>query len=521
MSVKDLCANDRKVFIDVHCHVFNGSDLPVEGFIEKVKLNADEIAWRNIGKPGVDLLCEWLKSAPDGEKETKLLRKKLGLADADNEDGEVSDNQFDLELRDLIDKRKNSKDDDERELYSSLAAEAGIEPLNAAHVKGFLGRFWGSVKKMTKKLFKWNSVKKVAKWLLNAPGEIGRLFRWGRLLKKYRYEIVEKIVKMYGRDNGCVDLFTPSLVDFEFWVKERPRTSQPHQVEVMSYISRLYPGVIHPFFGYDPWRESESPDTADGSLRMLQNAVLSQGFIGAKLYPPMGFSAAHNSSHDFSGVTNEPSEEFGTKLDTALDALFDWCSRKENDVPIMAHCANSNYLRKDYGLRAHPDYWGYALDKFGDLRVNLGHFGGVKKLDTSDEKKEKMEWLWKIGSLMQEHSGVYADLGHFSGILDRDKRKEMFDLLEHFFGKYDEAPKRVMYATDWHMLEKVDNREDYFEQFSEEYFKRFGKEMTNDFLGGNAARFLGLYPDDMTRERLEAFYEDRQIALPSWMGKLS
>lgn len=68
--------------------------------------------------------------------------------------------------------------------------------------------------------------------------------------------------------------------------------------------------------------------------------------------------------------------EEATVLDEVLDAFYAWCETEQ--VPITAHANRSNYAHDSFADFAGVEGWKLALQKFPELRVNLGHFGGAK-----------------------------------------------------------------------------------------------------------------------------------------------
>jgi len=70
------------------------------------------------------------------------------------------------------------------------------------------------------------------------------------------------------------------------------------QMRVMKVLSQRRPGglLIHPFIAYDPWRGAVdlAAGRSDEALQEVQDAILYQGAIGVKLYPPMGFRPSFN-----------------------------------------------------------------------------------------------------------------------------------------------------------------------------------------------------------------------------------
>ena len=99
-------------------------------------------------------------------------------------------------------------------------------------------------------------------------------------------------------------MVTPALVDFTKWLdaSETPMTISK-QVALMSRLSRERPAElphIHGFVPFDPLRQAihdkvGGPAT-NSPLAIVDKAVMQQGFVGVKLYPPMGFRAANNAN---------------------------------------------------------------------------------------------------------------------------------------------------------------------------------------------------------------------------------
>ena len=67
-----------------------------------------------------------------------------------------------------------------------------------------------------------------------------------------------------------------------------------------------------------------------------------RGFLGVKLYSPMGFKPMGNAAQDvtFPAYASQSEPGFGAALDKALDALYAWC--EANEVPILAHTPTAN-----------------------------------------------------------------------------------------------------------------------------------------------------------------------------------
>ena len=92
-------------------------------------------------------------------------------------------------------------------------------------------------------------------------------------------------------------------------------------------------------------------------------------------------------------------------LDAPLRDLYAWC--EEKDVPILAHCNETNGGGTWFRRSAAPTYWASVLEEFSELRLCLGHFGGVRGV----QQDPFGSWAWQIAQLMRTYPFVYADTG--------------------------------------------------------------------------------------------------------------
>ena len=195
-----------------------------------------------------------------------------------------------------------------------------------------------------------------------------------------------------------VSLFTPLLVDYDAWSDDRPKVPLVEQIDVHAEVARASMAErigragarFHPFVAFDPLREVRAhaltigtrdykpygdarvytagakvqcstgaapprPPATAGAIALTRYAIESAGFLGCKLYPPVGFAAADNEHLNADA-------DLGRKLDVALQAFFAYCEAEE--VPITAHTSAGN----EYGLGfrdfVSPSRWEPALRKF-------------------------------------------------------------------------------------------------------------------------------------------------------------
>jgi predicted TIM-barrel fold metal-dependent hydrolase len=277
----------------------------------------------------------------------------------------------------------------------------------------------------------------------------------------------------------------------------------------MRLISLVQPTnfAVHGIIAFDPWRYLEHPKAV---LAVVKNAIEKQGFIGVKIYPPMGFQASGNANLGDQEFPKRLRREFhphtGLKIDNALDALYDYCNR--NDVPIMVHCSPSIGAGPGYELRADPKYWKAVLAKYKKLRVNLGHFGGIWNF----AKTDSTNWTAEIGELMKTYGDrTYADVGDFSGVLDRwreaGQTSQIFQNLQVLVGNVANFAQQVLYGSDFHLLGREPMYEQYYAKMRDKYQYYLGAANIAPFLGGNAKTFFGLHAGQPARKRLEKFYQ--------------
>src|SRR5690606_17743975 len=114
-------------------------------------------------------------------------------------------------------------------------------------------------------------------------------------------------------------------------------------------------GKLIGFFPYDPFRKNQG-------LEVLKASLKAGKFKGVKFYPPMGYNTCSNK--------DEWINEINMKL-------FTFCAG--NGVPIFTHCTPTGFeVRKGSGINADPRHWENILENFPDLKLCLGHAGGVE-----------------------------------------------------------------------------------------------------------------------------------------------
>jgi predicted TIM-barrel fold metal-dependent hydrolase len=466
--------------IDAHCHVFNGRDIPIKDFFQRVLLNSDE--YTDIGK------IAGFNAAITARSILWSIRK------ADKEFTKLDSLFTQLDPSDAAchwySRRQNG-------IHKDLPKEKIVED-------------------------------------------------FARFYTQYRTFNAMDLMAIYPD----VHLFTPALVDLYSGVGPTSKTSDNvTQLAIAERICRLTRGRMHFLAGFDPMRQVlHDRDPSGGytdQLDLVKQAVDERGFIGVKLYPPMGFAPIGNAAracppavYKFLGraqSTESFRAEYGALIDNVLERLFCWA--EANDVPIMAHAAASNFsnracatddpattdrneasdfdtLEAGYYL-GNAAQWGELLANHKALRLNLAHYDHQDVFLSKKGNEGLTAAAAKLNDVARSHDNVYLDLSHFDGIRSLSTQSGLAKLLGKLAG--DPVAGRLMYGSDWHMLARVYGNQ-YFHQRMRQ---SISAPIADGFFGRNAARFLGLEPGQETRKRIEAFYKKHDMAPPTWMQMLS
>jgi len=131
-----------------------------------------------------------------------------------------------------------------------------------------------------------------------------------------------KIPEIWERLNETsreIDIWVPLMMDMSYaYPGCQPLLSLGDQRKAMMRLTLEAGGRVMPFYAFDPRGGLEA-------VMRTKRAIETQGFVGVKLYPPLGFRP----------IGNEDKE-----LDKALLELYGYCCKEEgNPVPIIAHCS--------------------------------------------------------------------------------------------------------------------------------------------------------------------------------------
>jgi predicted TIM-barrel fold metal-dependent hydrolase len=479
----------RRRLIDAHCHIFNVTDLAASSFAQQV------------------FLKDYVETIPPTRPQLKLrdaLRKiERIISYRVLRAGSEADASSGMKAL-LLDAAQLTVEEEKALANEEKRAEDALRELE------------GSQK------------------LFDCPGRktkpsLGSVVRWLRSLRSPRANLAGELVGAHRASGFATELLVPALVDYSNWLGQELTSPLPHQIRAMASVSRntaLPP--VHGYMAFDPLRRAlirKGLPTVDGTwdpLQLTRQALKEHGFIGVKLYPPMGFRPSGNAS---AGQRYQPqlvrafgtAEQLGFELDKSLDELWGLC--RELDAPVIAHAAESNAAGRDFATRADPTWWFPVLERHRSLRVLLAHFGRFRSFAAESGQTENCEsdvpfehsWEAAIGRFVKRRPGqLFSDISYLSEIFGKRERKRAVERFKAYL-QLDPGGRHLVFGSDWVML-----------GIESDYLRGGGyPHRVADFLAdtglspaeidnimyGNALRFLGLTAPSGARKRLLDFYE--------------
>jgi len=463
--------------IDAHVHIFNGTDLQIAGFLKQSVANEYpdlKVLLRLIADPLQDFVWTFAPKARDELERLNQIAGKSGARAFSEQDfgpaletdraktralyNEFLRQQFKKErvrqeLIKMIHRAKNKSSD----------SRPVIQELERAPPKG------------------------TERELANRVDELSGIpvFDYLEPYFSYRYSNFLELVQVFTCVDSPVDTFVALLVDFDQPLGEHRAATTPSTIDdqtaVTSRICELSRGHLVALAPYCPFKDVARKNA---SLKNVLQAWKRPGFVGAKLYPPMGFYPYGNGKD-------------GNPLDAALGRFYHECV--ELDAVVMAHAGPSMCRTSSHCKYPGPTGWAKAVAHVFDtehkpLRAALGHFGGP-----FDGTSEAQSWPEEFLDLMTKASGqkLYADLSYASEVLDASNDNLVVDRLTGLIKRSASAlTERLMYGTDWLMLGLEPQWQAYakrMEAIIDETEKRSGATGFNArFFGANARDWLGL-----------------------------
>lgn len=291
-------------------------------------------------------------------------------------------------------------------------------------------------------------------------------------VKGSQKKVFEACLASYPPDTKFIVL----PMDMAYMGAGRVPRNYEEQIKELAELKNEYPDNIIPFFHVDPRRE--------GVLEMLKHAVEEQGFMGVKLYPPLGYFP----------------------YDVRLDSIYAYC--QEKNIPILAHCspcgsvhysgkkqtlekmvtdANPNIDIKGKSVEdlctmlTHPSNYKTVMEKFPNLRICAAHFGSDDQWERYLDKGDDINnWFVIIRDMIQTYPNFYTDISY-----TLNKRK-FFPLLKEIL-EIKAVRNKVLFGSDYYMVE-IEAEE---KRFGKELRAYIGEEYFQAIAVDNPTKFLG------------------------------
>ena len=369
----------------------------------------------------------------------------------------------------------------------------------------FFKRLQGLPEKLLRhKATRWlGSVVILALWLFQKGGRLIKLLGFARIVSRDIEDVARALdteMKLAGRGNAQLVLATPLMMDLEQgYLGLKPDVAYAEQIERIAAIALEYPGRLMPFVMFDPRRQA--------AAGLVKTALEAQGFLGVKIYPPLGYHPDPSAGYVPKGYDPD-------KVNAQLRELYRYC--QQNQIPITTHCSRGGAYSADLVLKpqeaqrlTHPSSWAGVLRQYPGLHLNFAHFGG--KDDEFLEHDNPDSWCSAILRLMERYGHVYADVSYNDGALREKTAQRYFGRLAELLGR-DPIGKRILFGTDWLMTRHAWTEAEYLAPFraalDDSQLRRLAFENPLDFL----------FPGRRLPDRLKRFYAPRAKPLPAWMA---
>ena len=464
--------------IDAHVHIFNGTDLQIAGFLKQSVANEYpdlKALLRLIADPLQDFVWTFTPKAQDELKKLNQIAGKSGThvfseqdfgpaLEADRAEARAQYNEFlrqqfrrervRQELIKMIGRAKNKGPESQR-----VIQELDKAPPN------------GTERELARRVDELSGIP---------------VFDYLEPYFSYRYSNFLDLVQVFTcTSTSSVDTFVGLLVDFDVPLGEHPGATTPSSIDdqtaVTSRICELSRGHLVALAPYCPFKDVARKNA---SLKNVLQAWKRPGFVGAKLYPPMGFYPFGNGKD-------------GNRLDAVLGRFYHECI--DSDAVVMAHAGPSMCRTSPHCKYPGPTGWAKAVAHVFDtehkpLRAALGHFGGP-----FDNTSEAHTWPEEFVDLMKKPSGqkLYTDLSYASEVLDASNDLRVVSQLTGLITRSSSVlSERLMYGSDWLMLGLEPQWQTYAKRMEvvidETEKQSAATGFKAKFFGGNARDWLGL-----------------------------
>jgi predicted TIM-barrel fold metal-dependent hydrolase len=438
--------------IDVHAHFFNASDVPVRGFVAECIGHSQKPPLQQLIELLAPLLEALALAAPTAADELRQLRafdrtvQGQSSTEVSQRFAMLIDAERELAARRLA--KVIGGTALERALLAMKTPPGGPTrrgTLSPTEIRDIVDRTRRPSPRAAARSSGLASPAEVA------DGFIAFLF-YMLSMRASNLEVYHETFSS-GTNAFGIDLVLGALVDFDYWIDCPRRSAHEDQLAVHARLAQARPTYFKPLVAYNPWTDIQQ---AGAGLARVEKAI-TDGFVGVKIYPPIGFMPAGNAVNYPPTSKKHPNL---MELDRVLKKFLDKCA--EIGAPVLAHTARTNGRDDHHDEFGGPDGWrtlidGYAADA-GVATIDFGHFGGGA-------------WMQDFAMLMKDKYDrqLYGDLSFRQDLmcpqtpdeLCRDARDNLRDALNVTIENGETVADRVMFGTDWLMISLLEGWPDY------------------------------------------------------------
>jgi predicted TIM-barrel fold metal-dependent hydrolase len=305
---------------------------------------------------------------------------------------------------------------------------------------------------------------------------------WVGFLRHDEVFLMERLFDTYPD----VDLFVHHMMDMAPHYKPGKCHYEfnAEQTRRMRRLVERSGGKLMTFVAWSPGRDK------DERLEIVKEMILSGAAAGVKIYPPSGYAAD----------------------DPRNDELWEFCTTAtKKGVPVFTHCSHAGFwAKKDYIKFNHPKHWAAVLERFKTLRLCFGHAGGsagwfgrYSKKKDAEEKNWETSYAKQVFDLCVKYDNVYCETGFLSEVLE--DATPFIARLSQCFRESSKFASRILYGTDWHMIERLDAHVRYFEACQTMFEHADLAPYKDLFFYANAVAYLDLPGYEARQSRPESF----------------
>jgi predicted TIM-barrel fold metal-dependent hydrolase len=293
---------------------------------------------------------------------------------------------------------------------------------------------------------------------------------WFRFLTHSEQALTDALLQTYGAD---VKIFVHHMMDLQHYYDPGDCFYDfvTEQIVRMRKLVDANEGRLLTFVAWSPKRPNDAA--------IVKKALADGNAVGVKVYPPSGY---------------QPDEAFN-------DPIYDIAG---SNIPLFAHCTPVGFeAHKGFGNKSDPAFWRNVLEKRPSLRLCLAHAGGDEPW--FGKKAFSGSFAERAFQLARDFPNVYCEFGYHDDVLHPERRQAFVQNLARCLEQTGGAfGKKIIYGTDWHLIEKIPGHEEYFRAFEALFDQPPLSNFKEDFFFNNAVTYMNL----------PHFLERRASALP-------